>query len=364
MLDTGKIIDGLIARGFTHICVIPCSFASDLINAAINHSGIHYLPAASEAVGCSIAAGIKMAGGKPLLIVQSSGVTNIGSCVTSLLQPYDLPLAILASWRTYAEGDSEIQHKHLAKALPELIAAYGCNCERLDSTSEQAALDQLENADRSGTLLLLEDGSFSAVELAPENALDLGGFPGRMDYLALLPALAGEDATFIGTTGNTAREMYDCIPSQRNFYMAGNMGGALSIGLGAALQGRQVIVCGGDAEFAMHLGGMATAGRYREKLGGGALIYLVFDNASNKSTGGQRSYQEHLDYAGIARSCNFAVPADSVTGLADFRRAVAAGLALAGPVFIHVMCSYDPLTPRPGAQVITDSQKAFRGKGN
>ena len=54
--------------------------------------------------------------------------------------------------------------------------------------------------------------------------------------------------------------------------MAGNMGGALSVGLGAALGGKKVIICGGDAEFVMHLGGMTTAGRYSDKV---FLIYLL-----------------------------------------------------------------------------------------
>ena len=38
--------------------------------------------------------------------------------------------------------------------------------------------------------------------------------------------------------------------------MAGNMGGALSLGFGAAMAGKKVIVCGGDAEFVMHMGGL------------------------------------------------------------------------------------------------------------
>ena len=38
--------------------------------------------------------------------------------------------------------------------------------------------------------------------------------------------------------------------------MAGNMGGALSLGLGTAMAGKKVIVCGGDAEFVMHMGGL------------------------------------------------------------------------------------------------------------
>ena len=93
-------------------------FAKNLINAAINKGDeLEYIPCASEAVACSIAAGLRM-GGKTIVIVQSSGLTNMVSCITSLLIPYEITFPIITSWRSYKEGDSEIQHKHLATKLP------------------------------------------------------------------------------------------------------------------------------------------------------------------------------------------------------------------------------------------------------
>ena len=94
--------------------------------------------------------------------------------------------------------------------------------------------------------------------------------------------------------------MSSFMPKMANFYMVGNMGGALSVGLGGYLAGNNIIVCGGDAEFVMHLGGITTAGRYKSQEKG-KLVYIVFDNKSNKSTGGQNTYQEHVDYIEIAR---------------------------------------------------------------
>ena len=118
MLDTIKFTKLLIEEGFTHLIVVPCSFAKNLINASINNSDkIPYVPCASEAVGCSVAAGLSMMGQRPIVIVQSSGLTNMGSCITSLLMPYDLKFPIITSWRTYEAGDSEIQHAHLAPFL-------------------------------------------------------------------------------------------------------------------------------------------------------------------------------------------------------------------------------------------------------
>ena len=106
------------------------------------------------------------------------------------------------------------------------------------------------------------------------------------------------------------------MPDTDNFYMAGNMGGALSIGFGAAIAGKKVVVCGGDAEFVMHMGGLTTAGREAEKID---LTYILFDNEQNKSTGGQNTYQKHLDYIGIAKSVGFDTYDKVVTSIKDFK---------------------------------------------
>ena len=43
---------------------------------------------------------------------------------------------------------------------------------------------------------------------------------------------------------------------------------------------------------------LTTAGRYSEGID---LTYILFDNESNKSTGGQNTYQNHVDYKAIAK---------------------------------------------------------------
>jgi thiamine pyrophosphate-dependent acetolactate synthase large subunit-like protein len=167
---------------------------------------------------------------------------------------------------------------------------------------------------------------------------------------------------FIGTTGHTAREMFTHMPATQNFYMAGNMGGALSVGYGASLAGRPVIVCGGDAENLMHLGGMATAAA--GPVAAGPLLYVVFDNRSNKSTGGQTSNNSNIDYTGLAASLGFSLLGETITNLGEFATALEKLALAASPSFLHVMCNYDPLTPRPPAELIRDSVQAFLPGGN
>lgn len=349
-LDTVKFIEKLIEKGYTHLCVVPCSFVKNVINEAINNKNIEYVPGASEAVACSIAAGLKIAGKSPIVIIQSSGVTNIGSCLTSLLKPYGIKFPILSSWRSYEKGDSEIQHEHLATELPALIESYGFNHLELDNENLNNSIDQILASNNSHTICMIKKDSFTKIELDRKHKLDLSNYLVRSEFLIKLNKIYQNTKTlFIGTTGNTAREMYSFMPSTSNFYMAGNMGGALSLGLGAALTGKKVIVCGGDAEFVMHMGGLTTAGRYRENID---LTYLLFDNESNKSTGGQNTYQNHVDYKSIAQASGFNSIKNNISKLNDFTQTINQFKKIRGLKFLHVKCGIDDETPRPPLEVI------------
>lgn len=341
-LATKKFINALVQNHYTHLCVVPCSFAKNVINEAINNDNIEYLPAASEAIACSIAAGLKMAGERPIVIVQSSGLTNMASCITSLLKPYGVTFPILTSWRTYKEGDSEIQHQHLATELPALIKAYGYKHHILDSQDINKAILQINDCNETNTMCVIKKNSFDRVELLAQHRLDLSNYRPRSEFLSAMNAqFKDKDTLFIGTTGNAAREMYSFMPDTNNFYMAGNMGGALSLGLGAAKAGKKVIVCGGDAEFVMHMGGLTTAGRYASEVD---LTYVVFDNEQNKSTGGQNTYQKHLDYINISKSSGFCVEDKVITSVGALMLALE---RVDGLKFLHVKCGVDVETPRP-----------------
>lgn len=347
MLNTIDFVDKLVGNGYTHLCVVPCSFAKNVINEAINNDNIEYVPGASEAIACSIAAGLKMSGKKPIVIVQSSGLTNMGSCITSFLKPYGVTFPILSSWRTYKEGDSEIQHKHLASELPKLIEAYGYKHYTLDNQVLDNAISQINECNESHTICIIKKDSFDKVELKSEHQLNLSKYPPRSEFFITLNRIfKQQNILFIGTTGNTSREMYKFMHDTDNLYMAGNMGGALSVGIGAAKAGKKVIVCGGDAEFVMHMGALTNLGRDAKNIN---LTYIVFDNESNKSTGGQNSYQQHIDYIGMAKSSNILNTFD-VTNIKSFNN-ILEKIDI-GVNFIYIKCSYDIVTPRPPLDVL------------
>lgn len=348
-LDTKEFINKLIENRYTHLCVVPCSFAKYVINEAINNPNIEYIPSASEAVAVSIASGLKMSGAKPIVIVQSSGMTNMGSCITSLLKPYGVTFPILTSWRTYKDGDSEIQHQHLATELPKLIEAYGYKHTILNQDNIDKSIKQIDICDNSFTIGVIKKDTFTKVDLKDEHKIDLSSYIPRSKFLiSLNEKFKNKDTLFIGTTGNTAREMYSFMKDTNNFYMAGNMGGALSLGLGASMNRKDIIVCGGDAEFVMHMGGLTTAGRYKDI----NLIYIVFDNEQNKSTGGQNTYQNHIDYISIAKASGINTIDKTITSIEEFSNSVELLSIKKGINFIYVKCATDDETPRPPIDIV------------
>ena len=235
-------------------------------------------------------------------------------------------------------------------ASPELwTITIGFLPDILDNENIDNAISQINTCDTTETICLIPKSSFSKVELNDEHKLDLSNYTPRSKFLiSLNEKFKDTDTLFIGTTGNTAREMYSFMPDTSNFYMAGNMGGALSIGLGASLAGKKVIVCGGDAEFVMHMGGLTTAGRYQDI----DLTYILFDNEQNKSTGGQNTYQSHVDYINIAKASNIEVEENTITSLDKFSNIINDIKETSQVKFICVKCGLDDETPRPPLDVV------------
>ncbi len=73
----------------------------------------------------------------------------------------------------------------------------------------------------------------------------------------------------------------------------------------------------------------------------------MFDNEANKSTGGQNTYQKHLDYVNIAKNSGLEVYEEVITSLDDFESVVEKSNTTKGLKFICVKCGFDAETPRP-----------------
>ena len=109
-----KIIEDV---GVDIVCSVPCNLLGGVMK-LIDDGPIRQVPVTREEEGVGIAAGAALAGGKPLLLMQNSGLGNCVNALSSFTGLYELPLFLLMSHR----GGSERAHSR-----PEAHGS-GCAC--------------------------------------------------------------------------------------------------------------------------------------------------------------------------------------------------------------------------------------------
>ncbi|HUT49436.1 MAG TPA: thiamine pyrophosphate-dependent enzyme [Alphaproteobacteria bacterium] len=129
---------------------------------------------------------------------------------------------------------------------------------------------------------------------------------GRLERRAVVRRLLDErgEALVVAGLGSPTWDLAAAGDHDRNFYMWGGMGSAVTIGLGLALAQRAlpVLVITGDGEMLMGLGGLATAGAKAPA----NLSVVVLDNERFGETGMQKSHTAYgTDLPAIAAASGF-----------------------------------------------------------
>lgn len=299
-----------------------------------------------------------MAGRKSVVLMQNSGLGNAVNPLTSLVEPFGLPMLLITSWRGKPGMKDEPQHERMGKATHALLDAMDIPWVDL-STDEEEALAQLAQVlerietERRCVAIVVADKTFDKITAAEKPVtrkprgryqdLSIGG--ALLTRAEVLRHIAKSDRGTVRlcTTGKTGRELFATEDAENNLYVVGSMGLASSIGLGMALSTEApVMVIDGDGAALMHMGALTGIGTY----GGANLIHLVLDNGAYDSTGGQATISMNAPFAEIAAACGYAM-GYKVEDLAELDHALNAPRT--GPVLIHMPIlpgSMDDL-PRP-----------------
>ncbi len=284
--------------GIDLLCTLPCDRVRNLI--ALTDRSFFRLPLTREEEGVGICAGAALAGKRPAMIVQSSGVGNMINALLSLTQFYALPLALFISQRgIYKEGIAA--QVPMGQALPKLLNAAGIPYSVIDTQEKlpgmAADLEALYREEKIHAFLLspaLWEGSELTLESSPARCqcepTELAPrrealWPSltRYQILEALRAILDGQAV-ICNLGIPAKELHAIVPQPSNFYMLGSMGMATPIGLGVSLfTDQRVFVVDGDGSLLMNPGSLATCAQARPA----NLTILAIDNASYGSTGNQ-----------------------------------------------------------------------------
>ncbi len=78
---------------------VPCSFLKPFINYVIDDENVRYVPLTNEGEAIAYACGAYLAGKRPVVMFQNSGLGNAVNPLVSLAYPLRIPLLIICTWR-------------------------------------------------------------------------------------------------------------------------------------------------------------------------------------------------------------------------------------------------------------------------
>ena len=380
---TGAALAALLeAQGYDFVTGVPCSMISSLIATLETHPRLPYVPAVREDVAVGLAAGAWLAGRRPLVLMQNSGLGTSLNALVSLSLLYRLPALLLVTWRGHRGTDAP-EHLLMGEISPSLLEMIRIPHRVLSakSVADDVAWGRAESDRLSQPVaLLLPPGILEPAAHAAATSSDAVPAPAAADspipaprisrFEALRAAVAALSAEpVVHANGYVCRESFAVKDRIENFYMIGSMGMASAIGLGVALAApdRPTVVFDGDGNLLMSLGilpmigGGPVMGRGRP----GNLVHVVFDNALYGSTGNQASPSRAVGLHHIARAAGYE-RAIAVAAADELRAAVAAAVAGGGPSFILARVTGEeqpaPRIPYPPEEIRDRFRSCFGGR--
>ncbi len=283
---------------------LPCEKIKFLLE-MLPESFFH-VPLTREEEGVGISAGAALAGKRPAIFVQSSGMGNMINALLSLTAFYRLPLSIFISHRGIYKEKIAAQVPmgyRLAGVLKGAGIPYSLIRKREDLGMIEKILRRMYEKNMIHAFLMSpalwktadQNLQRSNVRIRTRQHLMKGTEPPSMQSRSSLSLLSRFEilqtiAPFIASKavicnlGWPAKELFHVKHQPSNFYMLGSMGMVSPIGLGVSLTStKEVLVIDGDGSLLMNPGILATVAHYAPS----NLTILAVDNSSYGSTGDQ-----------------------------------------------------------------------------
>lgn len=315
-----KVIEIMKKEGIDLAATLPCDRIKNLL--PLISKNFPEVKLTREENGVGICAGSYLAGGKPIMLIQSTGLGNMINALESLNITAKIPLPILTSWRgVYGEGiEAQIP---LGVHLPDILKGAGFEYTIIEEAEQLPLIgnvirDAFENLRPHIALIspkVWENSECCAWETAgmpekPENMERICRFNFTGEKLkplilrndaicAVASQLEGEIT--VTNLGVPCKELYACKDRDLNFYMFGSMGLVSAISLGLALHSEKTVVSfDGDGSLLMNPNALLEIAKEAPK----NLMVICLDNGAYGSTGSQETCAlRYIDLEIFANAC-------------------------------------------------------------
>lgn len=296
------LIAVLKAAGVDFTASLPCEKIKTLLERVAET--FFHIPLTREEEGVGISAGAALAGKRPALFVQSSGIGNMINALLSLTGFYELPLALFVSHRGIYKEKIAAQLP-MGQRLPVILRSAGIPYSLISTQEDFSLIEEKLPLAYSENMIHAFLLSPALWERSETRMLDAGYriqdkrkkfargarimhrvSPPVFTRYEILETVAPylENKAVVCNLGIPAKELFQIKHQTSNFYMLGSMGMATPIGLGIAISSkREVVVIDGDGSLLMNSGTLATAAHCSP----GNLTILAIDNSAYGSTGDQ-----------------------------------------------------------------------------
>lgn len=136
-----QLYRSLRTAGVDFAVSVPCKLLAELIEIANADDGFRHIPVSREEEGLGILAGAYMAGRRPAIFMQNSGIGNSVNAIHSLLNYYEIPVVFVISHRG-SEGEPVEAQRPMGNAIVPLARAAGVTCLEMDSVERLPLLPE------------------------------------------------------------------------------------------------------------------------------------------------------------------------------------------------------------------------------
>lgn len=137
-----RLYSKLKNAGLDFFVSVPCKFLDGIISILEQDREVIYTPVTREEEGVGVLAGAFLAGKRPALLMQNSGLGNSINAICSLLNYYEIPLVLVISHRG-TPGEKIEAQRPMGNATIKLLEASGIPCREIKKNSETRLVDEL-----------------------------------------------------------------------------------------------------------------------------------------------------------------------------------------------------------------------------